>query len=170
MRECADYSLAEFRRAHGGYPPVREGAWVRWLQKAHPPQYLSLNETYRIAMTIFRASSHVLEIEWGSYTITKTAIGNSLCHTCKVVEDELHFLLKCRLYDNYRLTLFPKIIEILPTFPSLADPHKYVFLLSNKDSRLLSYVGKFLFDSFNKRNEFHSKVWFIAFSLLITFL
>ena len=66
-------------------------------------------------------------------------------------------MLKCRLYDDYRLTLFTKIVEILPDCSSLAEPNKFVFLLTNKDSRILTWVGKFIFESFIKRDEYHSE-------------
>ena len=123
-------------------------------------QYMSLisNKKYRIAMTRFRASSHSLEVERGRYTIPVTPIINRLCHRCGVIEDELHFLLNCRLYDADRHTLFDKILGIHPNFTSLADPNKFVFLLSNKEARILTWVGKFIYDSFNKRTEYHSSI------------
>ena len=120
--------------------------------------YLSLikNNKYRIAMSRFRASSHTLEIERGRYTIPITPIGNRLCHICNVVEDEFHFLLQCQLYSNERRALFNQISEILPEFVRLPDPNRFVFLLCNEHNSILSWVGKFIYNSFNKRTEYYS--------------
>lgn len=54
-----------------------------------------------------------------------------------------------------------KIVEILPDFSSLAEPNKFVFLLSNKESRLLTWVGKFIFEPFLKRDAYPSERYWL---------
>ena len=49
-----------------------------------------------------------------------------------------------------------KLPEILPEFPNLPDPNRLIFLLCNKHDAILSWVGKFIFESFNKRNEYYN--------------
>ena len=123
-------------------------------------KYMSLikNRNYRIALTRFRSSSIALEIERGRYTNPITPVENRLCHVCNIVEDELHFLIKCSLFDEERTILFSKISEILPNFISLADPNKFVFLLTNIEEKILTWVGKFIYESFNKRNEYYASI------------
>ena len=69
------------------------------------------NSHYRIAMTKLRASSHTLEIERGRYTKPKTDVCERLCPTCNVIEDEVHCLVKCKLYESERKRLFDRISE-----------------------------------------------------------
>ena len=122
-------------------------------------QYLSLikNNKYRIAMSRFRASSHTLEIERGRYTIPTTAIENRICCICDKIEDEKHFLLKCQLYIDNRNSLFSKISEIFPEFLSFQDDEKFVFLLNNMDPQILTWVGKYIYESFCQRTEYHAE-------------
>ena len=64
---------------------------------------------YRIAMTKLRSSSHTLEVERGRYTNPKTNICERLCPVCNVIEDEIHFLANCKLYDAERTHFFGKV-------------------------------------------------------------
>ena len=64
---------------------------------------------YRIAMTKLRSSSHTLEVERGRYTKPKTNICERLCPVCNVIEDEIHFLANCKLYDAERTDFFGKV-------------------------------------------------------------
>ena len=119
-------------------------------------KYLSLisNNKYRNAMSRFRASSHTLEIERGRYTTPITPINERVCPKCNVVENEYHFLLNCQLYSEERRALYDKITKILPEFPNLLEPNRLVFLLCNEHDTILSWVGKFIYESFNKRTEY----------------
>lgn len=61
------------------------------------------NRHHRQALTKLRISAHTLEIERGRYRNVPRE--NRLCSCCDVVEDELHFLDKCRLYNKARQRL-----------------------------------------------------------------
>ena len=65
-----------------------------------PFLYMVKDPKYRIAIAKFRASSHTLEIERGRHTKPKTLVAERLCHLCRVVEDEIHFLISCPLYHD----------------------------------------------------------------------
>ena len=52
---------------------------------------------YRAAITKLRCNSHALEIERGRYQNPKVPRDLRLCLTCKVVEDENHFVTKCSI-------------------------------------------------------------------------
>ena len=107
-------------------------------------------------MSKFRASSHTLEIERGRYTTPITPINERLCHKCNVVETEYHFLLNCELYNKERRALYDRITDVLPEFPNLPEPNRLVFLLCNEHTQILSWVGKFIYESFNKRTEYYN--------------
>ena len=53
-----------------------------------------------VFFTKFRISDHSLEIEKGCYN--KTLCEERLCKNCGVIEDETHFILKCKVNQNLR--------------------------------------------------------------------
>ena len=73
-------------------------------------QYLAdvNNSKHRIALTRLRLSAHQLEIEagrWGRHS--DTSVENRLCTLCHLegnnsVEDEIHFLVRCPVYQKLR--------------------------------------------------------------------
>ena len=109
--------------------------------------YLDLisNPKHRIALSRLRASSHNLEIERGRYTRPITKPGERLCPVCHVVDNEIHFITRCRINENLRVLLWNKITVIQPEFPQLNDNGKFCYLMSNSDPRTLSWFGKYIY-------------------------
>ena len=107
---------------------------------------------YRIPVSKIRASSHDLEIERGRYTRSKLDQNQRLCSTCLEVEDEEHFVTRCRVNINERQSLFTKISSEDPTFMHLDNREKLIFLMSCKDRQIITWFGKFLHKSFIARN------------------
>ena len=106
---------------------------------------------YRSALTKLRASSHTLEIERGRYTIPKTPTSERLFSVCQEVEDEIHFLVRCKSYNSLRNEFFWKIYQISPNFTSLNDNEKYVFLMTSCNKQLMVWLGKFVHEIFGYR-------------------
>ena len=63
----------------------------------------------RSYFTKLRLSNHILAIEKGRYT--RTSKDKRYCKFCKneSIEDEMHFVLNCKLYRSKILTLFKTI-------------------------------------------------------------
>ena len=116
------------------HPILRTYSMIK--QDFGPEKYLEAisDSRYRMATSKLRASSHTLEIEWGRYTKPKTAISKRLCPVCYTVEDEVHFLINCKLYEPKRQRLFLMISEKRQNFQSLNVVEKITFLLSNPES------------------------------------
>ena len=56
---------------------------------------------FRVALRKLRVSSHRLEIEVGRWTRpNRTPIEQRKCRRCNTVEDEFHFLLECKSYNQ----------------------------------------------------------------------
>ena len=89
------------------------------------------NISNRIALTRFRLSNHKLMIEKGRHENINQ--NDRICPFCpKHIENELHFLIKCPIYTNLRLTLFREIAKItIGFYPSDDDNFLFWFLLSN---------------------------------------
>ena len=70
----------------------------------------NLNHMSTIAR--FRMSSHTLAIETGRHAKPKIAKEERKCRDCNLddVEDEKHFLLKCPVYNEERLSLFYSVV------------------------------------------------------------
>ena len=113
------------------------------------------NEQYRIALTRFRLSAHNLAIETGRYTKPKTPINNRTCLYCKnhLIENEIHFLLECPMYDAERQILLTSVSPFLPGIDNTTNETKFVTIMSSKIFNVMHALGKFLFDSLKKRNS-----------------
>ena len=73
------------------------------------------NTEHRRVASKFRIGNHNLKIETGRFTIPKTPDHEDLriCDKCNLnsVENELHILFHCDLYNDLRKTLFIKISD-----------------------------------------------------------
>ena len=103
----------------------------------YKPQYVSekyldliSNPKYRIAVSKLRASSHNLEIERGCYTRPKVNPENRLCPLRYVVDNEIHFVVRCRINETLRVTLWNKINATDSGFAYLDDKNKFCYLMS----------------------------------------
>ena len=121
-----------------------------YLQLIRKPKYLT-------AFSRFRAGSHTLEIERGRYSNPRTPREVRLWITCKVIEDEFHFLINCKIYKDERLTLFDKVIKINSDFSSITDREKIIFLMTSDIPNILTWVAKFIHDSMLKSAQMNLK-------------
>ena len=116
-----------------------------------PYLYLVKESKYRIAISRLRASSYVLEIERGRYTRPKTPITERLCPFCNVVEDEQHFLLICKIYDQERKIMFSKISTKFENICEIESRSAFKFLLTSDHPLVRNALGKFIYTAFQKR-------------------
>ena len=81
---------------------------------------------HRIVLTELRTSSHNLEIERGCYVRPRVSPEQRLCSTCHVIDDEIHFVTKCRIIACERKSFFQKMSFLDPNFTALDDKNKFV--------------------------------------------
>ena len=64
--------------------------------------------------------------------VVRQEIADRTCDVCNTgeIEDELHFLCGCPLYDELRTNLFDKAGESCNNFNLFNDNEKFVFLLN----------------------------------------
>ena len=117
-----------------------------------PYLYKVKNVKYRNAISRLRSSSHHLEIERGRHCKPSRPLEDRLCSKCKVVEDEIHFITKCKHYEIERAILYAKINEIMPDFKNMSDDERFIYLMCNDHDHILTWVGKFIYQAFEKRN------------------
>ena len=117
--------------------------------------YLSLVKIskYRIALSKFRTSCHSLEVERRRYTNPITPSERRLCFVCREIEDEIHLIMHCQLFETERIDLFGRVGNKFPVFCALDETAKFIFLMQNSDAQLVTWVAKFIHHSMNKRND-----------------
>ena len=98
-------------------------------------------------------SSHTLKVQRGRQCKPKVPLHQRICKYCNVLEDEKHFLLQCPLYADLRNLLFIHIERRYPNFSSMTLDDKFIYILQNQDSQILTWLGKFLYRAFKKREQ-----------------
>ena len=115
------------------------------------------NHKAKRLLTTLRISSHNLHIETGRYhKPKKTPLEQRICYFCNShsVEDELHLILDCTFYDEFRSTLFTKL-EAICDFNQLSNIEKFKLIMSanNDDIDFCLPIGTFLISCFEKRDN-----------------
>jgi hypothetical protein len=110
------------------------------------------NLQHAIALFKFRTSAHNLAIETGRYTRPKTPLNERICLHCqnKPIEDEVHFLLQCPLYNRERKVMLDKIKISLNT-ENLNDDELFLNLMSCKDKIVTDALGQYIHNSMKLR-------------------
>ena len=113
--------------------------------------YKPLSFMQRKLMSQFRLGVLKLRIETGRYVRPRLPPEQRFCQICNngEVEDELHFLLICRRYDQARQNLFSHIND-MHSFMDLSNEEKLKLLVN--DSSLVKQTAKFLANSYEFRS------------------
>ena len=117
----------------------------------HMENYIMLNVNKQLIYQLarFRISNHCLAIERGRFATknkdgkyTNTPTAERLCKFCidNAVEDKLHFMVSCSLYDKRRQTFFNSLNDLLPDFVKSNSTEQFIFLLSTNDTEILNLL------------------------------
>ncbi len=88
------------------------------------------NINIRQSLTKFRLSNNLLNIEKGRHTTPKTPKDQRFCPFCpKIVEDEIHFLLECPVYQTPRIKMTETIMNENPLFELKPHNEKFIELI-----------------------------------------
>ena len=95
---------------------------------------------HRISLSRLRLSSHRLMIETGRHK--KIAASERFCSFCQTqIEDEIHFVIKCQIYDALRKPLVEACTALKQNH--YTDREKFIFILTTEN--LQSILAKFVF-------------------------
>ena len=122
---------------------------------SHKADFLNTinNPSHKKTINKFRLGNHRLRVETGRHTIPKTPENLRICLFCHLdeVENELHFILNCHLYDNLRSKFFEDIIRKYPHFNDFDDNSKIFFLFNNVDPTICRLTAADIHSCMNYR-------------------
>ena len=111
------------------------------------------NRKLRVTYTKFRLSDHNLFIEEGRRKRPPVAREHRICNICSLeVEDEIHFLTKCSKYES-RQHFFNNIVSIIPSFNSLQNESKFIYLMSQENNKITEYLVSQIYNMFEEREK-----------------
>ena len=118
----------------------------------------------RISITRLRLGLHSLRIQTGKYENTGASIPveERKCLVCKEnhLEDERHFLMYCKGYDNIRKELYSIISQTDSHFVNLADQDKIMYLLKVENNNTSKNIAKCTYLMFHIGNHMiSSAIW-----------
>ena len=106
------------------------------------PYLKLLNRKQRVSLTKLRVSDHKLMIEEGRRKKPRIPRELRTCNMCpNKIEDETHFLTNCPLYGS-RSKLFQEFEALYPSFHTLSDDQKFIYLMSQEDPDISSSLAK----------------------------
>ena len=102
------------------------------------------NPTYRRLLTQFRVSCHTLNIEQGRYR--KIPREQRFCEFCDAheIEDEFHFSLSCKYYEQQRKDLNSILKTKMKTPINFETNDDLLYLLSSNDPDLVNIFSKYI--------------------------
>ena len=103
---------------------------------------------YIIATSRLRMSSHRLAIESGRWARpNRIPVDERKCQECSVLEDEYHFVIECKLFNDLRAKYLPRYFWIRPNM------YKFVELLNSDNVNHIRNLGIYTYHAFNLRTD-----------------
>jgi hypothetical protein len=103
---------------------------------------LAKSYNYKFSFHIFFSQTFVC---WSRPATTP--VNERLCNFCNVLEDEYHFIIECKLYDELRHKY------ILSKYWRRPNMYKFIDLMNNENQMIVRMLGTFMHTAFKKRNE-----------------
>lgn len=97
-----------------------------------------ITNLYKTCITKIRLCSHNLFVESGRFFGIPRHM--RICSLCKIeLEDELHFVLKCKVFHGFRVNL------IKPYYWRKPSMYKFIQLMSSNNVKELCNLGKYIY-------------------------
>ena len=93
----------------------------------------------------------VLPLRVDTCGFSSIALDERICEFCQLneVEDELHFICKCTMYNDLRQNLYDTVQTQFEEFYRLTDEEKFIYLLRYKQCP----TARFCWSAFNIRRQ-----------------
>ena len=118
----------------------------------------------RVLLSKMRMSDHDLEVQKGRYN--NTPRNERVCMHCNTqVENEEHFMLHCKLYEEFIADRDASILSIYPHYNSLNDWEKVKFLLNGNSEDVIPLTCTFLEKAMEIRKDFLELIEILEFGI-----
>ena len=107
------------------------------------------NRRKRQSMSKLRYSNHSLAIETGRHK--KIEVHNRLYLKCNVVEDEIHFLTKCKVFDTTKQKFLKELVAIDSAFSNLDYDNLFTKRMTNNNCLIVDKLIPFITACFEIR-------------------
>jgi len=113
------------------------------------------NKKHQRALTRLRVSSHKLNVELGRHSRPPVPRTERICNFCDVneIDDEIHFMIKCKFHDEARSSLLNEIINYQYISDNLSPETLFQCIMTSKNEKVLSAIAKFIYVGFQKRDN-----------------
>ena len=102
---------------------------------------LPILKYHRSLFAQFRCGILPLQIEVGRFR--NLQLHERICPICNsAVEDEIHFLCQCSLYNHLRASLFQSAYDEEPNFAHMDLIDKFVYLMTYQQKNVIKYLSK----------------------------
>ena len=102
---------------------------------------LPILKYHRSLFAQFRCGILPLQIEVGRFR--NLQLHERICPICNSdVEDEIHFLCQCSLYNHLRASLFQSAYDEEPNFAHMDLVDKFVYLMTYQQKNVIKYLSK----------------------------
>ena len=105
-----------------------------------------INRYQRSVLARLRSGSLPLKIETGRYN--KTPLKDRTCNSCQVIEDEIHFIVDCKLYDDLRYELFNLVSRDNDDFNKMSSLVKFILIMNTEHVNILAQTVTNMFTRF----------------------
>ena len=103
---------------------------------------------YIQAISKLRMSSHRLAIESGRWARpNRIPVDERKCIECETLEDEYHFVIECKLFNDLRAKYLPRYFWIRPNM------YKFIELLNSEDTNLIRKLSIYTYHAFTLRTD-----------------
>ena len=111
------------------------------------------NKRRRSALAKFRCGCAPIRLETGRYEGLNVEDRKCLfCDDC--IEDEVHVITQCCMYDDLREHLYACVTKVVPDFESLCDIDKTFVILANQDFNIVHAAAKICSQILERRKFF----------------
>ena len=100
-----------------------------------------------------RLRSHNLEIERGRHTRPQTPIANRICRRCLTtqVDDEIHFLMQCNMFELDRKALLSEAGKYITNSNTQCDTEQFKSIMSSENHAIINALAKYIYLCFEKK-------------------
>ena len=159
FRYYANHTMKNIKQAATEKKKLRTYGLFKTVFKQEKYITVLKNPHIRHCYAKFRTSVHDLEIERGRHSFKPIPPDKRTCAYCvkneiEEIEDELHFFMKCPLYQVERLALLTRIGNKFPNITKLDDLNIFILYMTQEEDQFLSLIAKFIAVAFDLRYKF----------------